>query len=232
MATASTAGNAAAGSAAPRPPLPARALSAGFDQLVRRGLRGVWLRGQLPAGGCVWAANHHSWWDGFLASAVLGRQRRPVALLMDGDNLADYRFLAPLGVIPASQLRRALQALRQGRVLVIFPEAELRPAGPVGELAPGAAWLARHAPAPVLPVAVRVAARGHQYCEALIDIGPACPPDRLRAELAGRVAGLDAALAQGDPREPVPGFHRVIAGRPSWDERLDRWSQRLGRPAR
>ncbi|HST48025.1 lysophospholipid acyltransferase family protein [Jatrophihabitans sp.] len=226
-----TASDAAEGSWAQRPPLPARALSAGFDQLVRRGLRGVWVRGQLPAGGCIWAANHHSWWDGFLASAVLGRLHRRAALLMDGDNLGDYRFLAPVGVIPVDRPRRALQALRQGRVLVIYPEAELRPAGPLGELAPGAAWLARRAPAPVLPVAVRVVARGHQYPEALIDIGPACPPDRLRAELADRLAGLDAALAAGDPREPVPGFVRLIAGRPSWDERIDRWS-RLARRGR
>jgi 1-acyl-sn-glycerol-3-phosphate acyltransferase len=222
MATASAAG----------PPLPARALSAGLDQLVQRGLRGVWLRGELPAGGCIWAANHHSWWDGFLASAVLRRQGRRAALLMDGANLADYRFLAPLGVIPASHLRQALQALRQDRVLVVYPEAELRPPGPVGELAPGAAWLARRAPAPVLPVAVRVTVRGHQYPEAVLDIGPACPPDRLAGELAGRVAELDAALAQGDPREPLPGFHRLIAGRPSWDERIDGWSSRLGRRGR
>ena len=143
------------------------------------------------------------------------------------------RFLAPLGVIPASRPRQALQALRQGRVLVIYPEAELRPPGPVGgALAPGAAWLARQAPAPLLPVAVRVVARGHQYAEALVDIGPACPPGELAAELAGRVAALDAELATGDPREPLPGFDRVLAGRLSWDERIDRWSRRLDRRSR
>jgi 1-acyl-sn-glycerol-3-phosphate acyltransferase len=201
----------------------------GLEQLVRRGLRGVWLRGQLPPGGCVWAANHHSWWDGFLAAAVLRRQHRSAALLMDGDNLSDYHFLATLGVISTGQPRQALRSLRAGRVLVIFPEAELRPVGRLGELAPGAAWLARRAPAPLLPVGVRVAARGHQYPEALIEIGAPCPPDRLAAELAERLAGLDAALAATDPREPVPGFHRVVAGRPSWDERIDRWSAKLGR---
>ena len=215
-----------------RPPLSARGLSAGLEQLVRLGLRGVWLRGELPAGGCIWAANHHSWWDGFLASAVLRRLHRPPALLMDGDNLGNYAFLAPLGVIPASRPRQALRALRDGRVLVIYPEAVLRPPGPVGELAPGAAWLARQAPAPLLPVAVRVVARGHQYAEAYVDLGPACPPERLPAELAARVAALDAALATGDPREPLPGFDRVLAGRLSWDERIDRWSGRLHRRSR
>jgi 1-acyl-sn-glycerol-3-phosphate acyltransferase len=201
----------------------------GFEQLVRRGLRGVWLRGQLPPGGCVWAANHHSWWDGFLAAAVLRRQHRPAALLMDGANLSEYRFFATLGVISTGRPREALQSLRQGRVLVIYPEAELRPAGRLGELAPGAAWLARRAPAPLLPVAVRVAARGHQYAEALIDIGPACPPDRLPIELAERLADLDASLAGADPRQPLPGFVQVVEGRRSWDERIDRWSAAIGR---
>jgi len=212
-----------------RTPLPARALGLGFEQLVRRGLRGVWLRGQLPPGGCVWAANHHSWWDGFLAAAVLRRQQRPAALLMDGANLSDYRFFAGLGVISTDRPRQALQSLRQGRVLVIYPEAELRPAGRLGELAPGAAWLARRAPAPLLPVAVRVVARGHQYAEALIDIGDPCPPEELPSELAGRLAGLDAALAEADPREPLPGFSAAVAGRRSWDERIDRWSAVIGR---
>lgn len=212
-----------------RAPLPARALGMGFEQLVRRGLRGVFLRGQLPAGGCVWAANHHSWWDGFLAAAVLRQQRRAAALLMDGDNLSDYRFLTAIGVISTARPRQALASLREGRVLVIFPEGELRPAGPVAALAPGAAWLARQAPATLLPVAVRVAARGHQYPEGLVDIGAACAPDRLSAELARQLAGLDAAIAEADPREPVPGFRCVVPGRLSWDERIDRWSARISR---
>lgn len=196
---------------------------------MRRGLRGVWVRGQLPPGGCVWAANHHSWWDGFLAAAVLRQQRRAAALLMDGDNLSDYHFLAAIGVISTARPRQALASLREGRVLVIFAEGELKPAGPLGELAPGAAWLARRAPAALLPVAVRVAARGHQYPEGLIDIGAPCAPDRLADALAGQLAGLDAALAGADPRHPLPGFRRVVSGRLSWDERIDRWSSRVGR---
>jgi len=212
-----------------RTPVSARLLGMGFRQLVRHGLRGVWVRGELPAGSCIWAANHHSWWDGFVAAAVLGELRRPAALLMDADNLSDYRFLATLGVIPTGRPRQALQSLRSGRVLVIFPEGELRPAGPLGELAPGAQWLARRAPAALAPVAVRVAARGHQYAEALVDIAAPCAPDRLAAELSERLAGLDAAIAGADPREPLPGFTRVVSGRPSWDERIDRWARRIGR---
>jgi 1-acyl-sn-glycerol-3-phosphate acyltransferase len=212
-----------------RAQLAARALGTGFEQLVRRGLRGVWVRGTLPSGGCVWAANHHSWWDGFVAAAVLREQHRSAALLMDGGNLTDYRFLDSIGVISAGRPRQALKALRDGRVLVIFPEADLRSVGPLGNLAPGAGWLARHAPALLIPVAVRVVARGHQYCEALVDLGSPCEPAGLADSLAELLAGLDAAIYSTDPREPVPGFRLELAGRPSWDERIDRWSSRLTR---
>jgi hypothetical protein len=80
-------------------------------------------------------------------------------------------------------------------------------------------------------VAVRLAIRGHQYPEGLVDIGPPCRPDRLAAELAERVAGLDAAIAGADPRAPLPGFARVLSGRRSWDERIDSWTK-AGRRAK
>ncbi len=205
--------------------VPARALAAGLTRLVRGGLRGVWVRGELPSDGVVWAANHHSWWDGFVAFAVLREQHRPAALLMDGDNLSAFRFLHSVGVISAQRPRQALQVLREGRVLVIFPEGELRPPGPVHPVARGAAWLGRIAPAAVVPVAVRVISRGHQYPEALVDISAQVAPADLRSALAQRLGELDAALARADPRLPVPGFRRAVAGRASWDERISRWAQ-------
>lgn len=210
-----------------RQPLPAQALGFGFEQLVRRGLRGVWMRGALPTGGCVWAANHHSWWDGFVAAAVLRQQHRAAALLMDGDNLSDYHFLDAVGVISTSRPRQALQALLDGRVLVIFPEGNLRSVGPLTALKPGAGWLAQRAAAPLLPVALRIVARGHQYPECLIDIGDACEAADLSDKLTGLLACLDAEIHRADPREPVPGFRQQIPGRRSWDERIDGWSARL-----
>jgi 1-acyl-sn-glycerol-3-phosphate acyltransferase len=206
-----------------------RALSAGLAQLVRRGLRGVWVRGALPPSAVVWAANHHSWWDGFVAASVLQEQHRPAALLMDGGNLGDFRFLRSVGVISAERPREALRALREGRVLVIFPEGELRPPGPLHATARGAEWLGRQAPAAVVPVAVRVVNRGHQYPEALVDISPEVVPADLPAALAIRLQELDAAILSADPRLPVPGFRCAVRGRPSWDERISRWAERARR---
>jgi 1-acyl-sn-glycerol-3-phosphate acyltransferase len=201
-----------------------RFLDVGLTQLVRRGLRGVWVRGELPASAAIWAANHHSWWDGFVAAAVLREQQRPAALLMDGNNLDSFRFVRSVGVISAQRPRQALQVLREGRVLVIFPEGELYPPGPLRTMARGAGWLGRHAPAAVVPVAVRVASRGHQYPEAFVDIAPEAAPANLPAALTSRLGQLDAALLSGDPRLPVPGFRRAVKGRLSWDERITRWA--------
>lgn len=205
--------------------IPGRALAAGLTQLVRRGLRGVWVRGELPPSAVVWAANHHSWWDGFVAAAVLQEQHRPAALLMDGDNLDTFRFMRSAGVISAQRPRQALQALREGRVLVIFPEGELQSPGPLRTVARGAAWLGCHAPAAVVPVAVRVISRGQQYPEALVDISPEVVPGELFATLTARLHELDAAILDSDPRGPVPGFRRAVKGRASWDERISRWAE-------
>ena len=205
-----------------QPPMAGRALGAGLAQLVRQGLRGVWVRGNLPPSGAVWAANHHSWWDGFVAASVLRAEHRSAALLMDGDNLTAFGFLRSAGVISARRPRAALQALREGRVLVIFPEGELRPPGPLGVTAPGAAWLGRHAPAAVVPVAVRVISRGQQYAEALVDMAPEVAPEDLAGALELRLRDLDKLLLDADPRLPVPGFRCAVTGRRSWDERITR----------
>ena len=119
------------------------------EHLVRRGLRGVWLCGDLPAGPFVWAANHHSWWDPFLSAAVLGRHDRTQALLMDQANLRRFRAARLLGAFGTAELRRGLDALRRGDVLVLFPEGALRPPGAPGRLAGGAAWYARRARVPL-----------------------------------------------------------------------------------
>jgi 1-acyl-sn-glycerol-3-phosphate acyltransferase len=214
---------------APRAALSERVLSLAFDQLVRLGLRGIWLRGSLPPSPVVWAANHHSWWDGFVAAAILKRCRRPASLLMDSANLADYRFLDAVGVVPANRPRHALAQLRGGRVLVVFPESALRSPGPLGTLASGAGWFAQQAPADLVPVAVRVVLRGQQHPEAIVDIGPPCGADDLADVLSARLGGLDTEVRMAeDPRSGLPGFDRLLGGRSSWDERISHWSFRDG----
>lgn len=198
-----------------------RALQHGFTFMVRRNFRGVWLRGELPAGGFVWAANHHSWWDAFTAATVLWQQQREITVLVEPESLNRFRFLRSLGVLGTHELRSALTALREGRVVVIFPEGRLGPPASLAPLERGAGWLADHAQAPLLAVATRMTLRGHEAPEAHLDVQEASS-SALASVLKERLAILDDLLASSDPRAPLPGFSRIIKGRRSWDERLGR----------
>ena len=204
------------------------AMLAALRLTVRGGLAGVWARGQLPAGPVVWAANHHSWWDPFIAGALVTGAGRPMILLADPANVRRYRFARGAGVVGTDELRTALAALRRGAVLVVYPEGRMLPPGRTGPLAPGAAWCAGRAPARLCSVAVRVLLRGGQYPEAYVvfsEVGadgrPADVTARLHERLGEDLAGVDRLAAQADPRRPLPGFTRVTAGRRSWDERID-----------
>jgi 1-acyl-sn-glycerol-3-phosphate acyltransferase len=194
-----------------------------FDQLLRGGLRGVWVRGALPNGACVWAANHHSWWDGFVANGVLRQAGQQPALAMDGANLDRFGFLGKLGALPVERPRLALTTLQGGRSLIIFPEAQLRSPGALGPVAPGASWLAHRAGVPLAIAATRVVLRGHQKPEAYVDL-TVSPVLEVGAELGARLQQLDCELAESDPLLPLPAFRQVVAGRLSWDERIDRWA--------
>ncbi len=204
------------------------ALLAALRLTVRGGLAGVWVRGRLPAGPVVWAASHHSWWDPFIAGELLTGAGRRMVLLADIANVRQYRFARRIGAVGTDELRTALAAVRDGAVLVIYPEGELLPAGPPGLLAPGAAWTAARAPARLCSVAVRVLMRGGQYPEAYVvisEVGIGGPPpevtERLRQQLREDLTGLDQLNARAEPRQPLPGFARAVRGRRSWDERVD-----------
>jgi len=66
------------------------AMLAALRLTVRSGLAGVWVRGHLPAGPVVWAANHHSWWDPFIAGELLTGAGLRMVLLADVANMARY----------------------------------------------------------------------------------------------------------------------------------------------
>lgn len=197
------------------------ALRFGIDQLVRRNLRGVWVSGDLPVGPCVWAANHHSWWDFFAAAAVLRAVgRRDVGVLMAADNVGRPTLFQEI-TVGTDRIRDAVTMLRDGMALVVFPEGELRPAGPVGPVHRGARWLADRSGAELRSVATRVVLRAQQAPEAYLQVSaPLGPGDALQDVLSTGVADLDALLASGDPALPPPGFRPVVTGVRSWNERF------------
>jgi 1-acyl-sn-glycerol-3-phosphate acyltransferase len=151
---------------------------------------------------------------------------------MRQDNLLRYGFVRRAGVFGTHAPRQGLRFLDQGRAVVVFPEAELRPPGPIGALAPGAAWFARLAHVPLCAVATRVLVRGHEAPEAYlwcvpVDATGSVPEmtDELAVELQQRLSNMDCDATIADPRQPLPGYRQIVSGRRSWDERIDALSR-------
>ena len=133
--------------------------------LVRLGLRLSWrvtVHGaqHVPRSGAViLAANHIGILDG---PALIAHTRRLTVALVKREAFtgAVGRFLAQIGQISLNRreidpqaIRRAIQVLRAGKVLAVFPEGA-RSGGEVAWAKRGAAYLAMVTGAPVVPVAI------------------------------------------------------------------------------
>lgn len=116
----------------------------------------------LPDGPYVIAANHYSHFDSPVISAALTRPVRYLALenLFGVSRLLDW-LITGYGSIPTPRdrtpiraVRIALDALDNGEVVGVFPEATR--VSHWGTLEPkrGAAWLAKRSDVPVVPIAV------------------------------------------------------------------------------
>ncbi|MDQ0285683.1 1-acyl-sn-glycerol-3-phosphate acyltransferase [Desulfofundulus luciae] len=116
----------------------------------------------LPrSGGVLVVSNHVSYWDPVVVGCALDRQVHFIAKA----ELFRIPLLGPviraLGAFPVRRgggdrqaIRRALELLKQGRVVGIFPEGTRSKSGELLEPHLGAAMLALRAKVPVLPVAV------------------------------------------------------------------------------
>jgi 1-acyl-sn-glycerol-3-phosphate acyltransferase len=202
-----------------------------FRRTVVRGLRGVWVRGALPQTTCVLSSNHHSWWDSYLLPVLLSDVGKPFRVMVGERRLREFAFFRYLETVSAARPRDALKALAQGQVLVVFPEGELRPPGPLDGLDRGVVWFAEKAGVPIVPVASRVVLRGHEFAEAYLvfgePIGPSLP--LLRERLEQMLAELDSQIRSTPPEEPLPGFELRLAGRKSTHERMAAWGVALGK---
>lgn len=196
-------------------------LRANIRRSVHTDLRGVWVRGPLPGGGAVLAPNHHSWWDGYVLREVTWVLGLDYRVMMLEDQLAHFPFLRRLGALGTRNLREAVRAAQSGAWVVVFPEGALHPAGPIRGVQPGAAWIARTAGVPLVPVALRVVLRGAQHPEAYARFGRAVGGAELGEVLSRELAALDAELLEGDPESPLAGYLRLSGGRTSAQERLD-----------
>lgn len=122
-------------------------------------------RERIPATGpVVLVANHTAFVDGPLLFGMFGRR---VVFLVKAEMFSGIvgTLLRWLGQVPVRRdvvdrrpLTTLLEVLRDGGMVAVFPEGTRGTGGlggDIGRARQGAAWLARSASAPLLPVAVR-----------------------------------------------------------------------------
>jgi 1-acyl-sn-glycerol-3-phosphate acyltransferase len=150
---------------------PARVVRSVYTATAMRGLRAVFApttttgADRLGTGPYVFAANHSSHADTMVIVTTLpGRLRRRAVVAAAADYFFPNRVTATLtavfvGAIPVERdrvSRRTLdlchRLLGEGWSLVVYPEGGRSPDGEIHEFRPGAAWMARRAAVPVVPV--------------------------------------------------------------------------------
>jgi 1-acyl-sn-glycerol-3-phosphate acyltransferase len=127
--------------------------------VLGRGLARVTVAGTVPDGPVLLAVNHTALVDGPLLYGLLPR---PVAFLVKAEvfrgplgTLLRHTGQIPVrrGTVESGPLRAALEVLRAGGIVGVFPEGT-RGEGDVSQVRHGIAYLAVRSGAPVVPVAV------------------------------------------------------------------------------
>ncbi len=178
-------------------------------------------------GGAVLASNHVSYLD-FIFCGLGAQPAKRLVRFMAKKSVFDNKVSGPLmrGMrhIPvdrdagAASFRSANEALRNGEIVGVFPEATISESFTVKELKSGAVRLARSAKVPLIPMAVwgphRLWTKGRKkdltkrHVPVLITIGQAIEmpkgtsPDALTAILKERMTALLGAAQQAYPDQP------------------------------
>jgi len=176
--------------------------------VVARPMFGLELRGteHVPASGAaILVASHRSWLDPALVGAA---SRRPVRFLVldrvyhwrAGGWFFRWMRTIPVGSSPGQALpaiRSALERLRAGEIIGIFPEGRVFPEERPGAWRQGVALLALKSGAPLVPVAIRGSGLAWPHGRTLprrapvqVDVGP---PFTVQADQIGRAAVERAA---------------------------------------
>ena len=151
----------------------------------------------VPAtGGCVICANHASFLDPPVVGVGVGHRQ---VRFMARDTLFKGRFMSwllpAIGVIPLdrtrgdiSALRKAIQSLKSGAVIGLFPEGTRSPDGQLQEPKGGVAFLIAKAGVPVVPAYIngtfRAYPKGARFirpCKVSITYGPPIAPAEVAA---------------------------------------------------
>lgn len=115
----------------------------------------------IPAGGAIIAANHISLWDPPVVGTAIPRRAHFMAKEELFANPVFGWLISKLGAFPVRRgaadrtaIKTALTLLKNGSILVIFPEGTRSKDGKLGAPEAGLALLALKAGVPVIPAAV------------------------------------------------------------------------------
>ncbi len=160
-----------------------------------------------PTGGLIVAANHISFWDPPLIGAASPRElhflaredlfRTPVV----GPWIRSMNAI-PIrrGVADLTGLARAMDRLRQGAALLMFPEGGRMRDGGSHPARPGVGMMAVHADVPIVPCGITGSDRGREWWYRGARVRLWFGPARSWQELAG---------AEGDPTPGRALYQRV-----------------------
>lgn len=123
--------------------------------LVSRAIGNVTGTEHLPGSGCVLAANHVDWLDGFYISAAVERATgRSVKYLTASNNYWWTGVTIQIPDEPGAIVGRAVQELKRGQFVCNFPEGHRNPDNTLAPGRTGTVRMAAMAEVPVVPVGI------------------------------------------------------------------------------
>ena len=118
-------------------------------------------KSEFPKEGAIIAANHASNWDPVLIALTSPRRLSFMAKSELFKNKIFGALIKRLGAFPVHRgkgdigaVKTALTILKDGRVMIMFPEGKRVKKGEKAEIKPGVAMIATHAKVPVIPVQI------------------------------------------------------------------------------
>lgn len=206
-----------------------RAVGGMIRRSVRRSFRHVRWRPPLrtPQPPCVFYANHHGWFDGYLMYCAVTRLGVPcLDWIQEYDTFPLFGHVGGLPFpkdkpeVRAGTIRKTMRAMREGTSLILFAEGKLHYPPEVLPFGRAFDLVARSVPhASLIPVAIRYEHALHERPEAYLAFGEPLGSDRTRTRAREVLADLLDDLAC-DIRRGAP-FETLCPGTPSINER---WS--------
>lgn len=185
----------------------------------------------VPPGPCLFFANHHGWFDGYLMYHLVKALDRPALDWIQ--EFGAFPLFAKIGGMPfpaddpAARAKTVRQTIRQmkteKRSLVLFPEGVLHYPPEILPFGKSFEFVARQVPeATLVPVAIRYEHALHERPEAFLRLGSPVPhgPNllaRARATLQTQLETLAADIR----KSPRTDFQILARGTDSVNERWD-----------